>query len=167
MKADYATLAGRISEWLSDLAQLVDRAESLLEKAQRTGDDGYLDGLALNLHGFYAGVEHMFEDIARTLEKTLPEGAEWHRDLLLQMSSKVSSIRPAVITKETRHCLDEYRGFRHVVRNVYTFNLKPARLAELTTQLRDCYQKLKRDLNDFAGFLQTLSQGSDEDKPSS
>lgn len=158
MKTDYAALAGRICEWLSDLARLVGRAESLLQKAQHTGDDGYLDGVALNLHGFYAGVEHMFEDIARTLEKSMPEGAEWHRDLLLQMSAKVSHIRPAVISQETRYCLDEYRGFRHVVRNVYTFNLKPARFAELTTQLQDCYQRLKRDLNDFAGFLQTLSQ---------
>lgn len=91
MKADYAALAGRISEWLSDLTQLVDRAESLLEKAQRTSDDGYLDGVALNLHGFYAGVEHMFEDIARTLEKILPEGTEWYRDLLLQIDLVIST----------------------------------------------------------------------------
>ncbi|MFH1146290.1 MAG: hypothetical protein V1736_01115 [Pseudomonadota bacterium] len=162
MKTDYVALAGRISEWLLDLARLVDRAESLLDKGQRTGDDGYLDGVALNLHGFYAGVEHMFEDIARILEKSVPEGAEWHRDLLLQMSAKVSNIRPAVISRQTRYCLDEYRGFRHVVRNVYTFNLKPARLTELTKQLRDCYEGLNRDINDFAGFLQTLSQDSDD-----
>jgi len=146
-----------------DLERLVARAETLLDKAQGSGDDGYLDGVALNLHGFYAGVERVFEDIARTLEKTMPEGAEWHRDLLMQMSSKVNGIRPEVIRRETRYCLDEFRGFRHVVRNVYTFNLRPARLKELTTQLRGCYEALRRDLGGFIDFLESLSSDTGEE----
>lgn len=158
MRADTIALAGRISQWLLDLQRLVDRAESLLDKARDSGDDGYLDGVALNLHGFYAGVERVLEDIARTLEKTMPEGAEWHRDLLMQMSSKFNGIRPEVIRRETRYCLDEFRGFRHVVRNVYTFNLRPARLQELTKQLRGCFNALKRDLDEFKSFLEALSR---------
>jgi hypothetical protein len=63
MRAESAALAGRISQWLLDLERLVGRAESLLDKAQGSGDDDYLDGVALNLHGFYAGVERVFEDI--------------------------------------------------------------------------------------------------------
>lgn len=53
----YSVLAGRIHEALSDLERVVHRAEELLNKAQQHNDDGYLDGVALNLHGFYAGVE--------------------------------------------------------------------------------------------------------------
>jgi len=158
MNTDYAALAGRIRQWLLDLEHLVSRAELLLGKAQRSGDDGYLDGVALNLHGFYAGVERIFEDITRTLEKAMPGGPEWHRDLLVQMSAGVNAIRPPVITQETRYCLDEYRGFRHVVRNVYTFNLRPARLKELSMQLRDCYRSVEQDLQTFAGFLEQLAQ---------
>jgi hypothetical protein len=160
MRADNAALAGRLSQWIIDLERLVVRAETLLDKAQGSGDDGYLDGVALNLHGFYAGVERVFEDIARTLEKTIPEGAEWHRDLLMQMSSKFSGIRPEVIRRETRYCLDEFRGFRHVVRNVYTFNLRPIRLQELTKQLRGCFAALKQDLGEFITFLEALSGDS-------
>ncbi len=157
MSAEYATLAGRIRQSLLDLERVVDRAELLMDKAGRSGDDGYLDGVALNLHGFYAGVERIFEDIARTVEQAVPDGPDWHQDLLLQMSAEVSTIRPPVIGQETRHCLDEYRGFRHVVRNVYTFSLRPARLQELAANLRACYRAVETDLQTFAAFLEELA----------
>lgn len=50
----YAALAGRVRQSVTELARVVDRAEELMRKAQHSGDDGYLDGVALNLHGFYA-----------------------------------------------------------------------------------------------------------------
>jgi hypothetical protein len=157
MKTAYIALIGRINRVLQDLERVVSRAESLMDKAQRTGDDGYLDGVALNLHGFYAGVEKIFEDVARTMEKTIPDGSGWHQDLLLQMAAEISPIRPPVISEETRDCLDDYRGFRHVVRNVYTFNLQMSRLQELTKGLRRCYVAVTRDLDDFMEFLRELS----------
>jgi hypothetical protein len=42
------------------------------------------------------------------------------------MAVEIELVRPAVISKETRNTLDEYRGFRHIVRNVYSFNLSAA-----------------------------------------
>lgn len=157
MSTPYVALSGRIRQSLVDLNRLVQRAGELWQKAEATGDDGYLDGVALNLHGFYAGIERIFEDIARTVDGAAPTGSDWHRDLLLQMSSPIDAVRPAVIRSETRYCLDEYLGFRHVVRNVYTFNLRPARIQELAASLPDCYQAVVRDLHDFALFLQDLT----------
>jgi hypothetical protein len=157
----YATLAGRIRQSMLDLERVVVRARSLMDKAQTSGDDDYLDGVALNLHGFYAGVERIFEDIARTMEKTVPDGPEWHQDLLLQMSAEIATIRPPVISQETRLCLEEYRGFRHVVRNVYTFNLRSARLLELVGGLQDCYQLVVCDLEDLAQLLEQLSTATE------
>ena len=90
------------------------------------------------------------------MERSIPKGVEWHQDLLLQMSAEISSIRPPVVTMDTRDCLDEYRGFRHVVRNVYTFHLRPARLQELTTRLRSCYESVEHDLSDFILFLEKI-----------
>lgn len=164
MKTVYIALIGRIKRILKDLERVVDRAESLMDKAKLTGDDGYLDGVALNLHGFYAGVEKIFEDIARTLEKNIPDGSGWHQDLLLQMTAEISPIRPPVISEETRDCLDEYRGFRHVVRNVYTFNLQMSRLQELTKGLQNCYVAITRDLDDFMEFLKELSVENNDNK---
>ena len=46
-------------------------------------------------------------------------GKQWHRDLLIQMSLDISQTRPKIISQETVTNLDEYRRFRHVVRNVY------------------------------------------------
>ncbi|OQY56042.1 MAG: hypothetical protein B6245_18865 [Desulfobacteraceae bacterium 4572_88] len=158
MNPSHKALGGRISQALLDLDQVVSRTEFLMNKARQTGDDGYLDGVALNLHSFYTGVERILEDIARTMEKSIPSGANWHQALLLQMSASMNSVRPAVISRETRYCLDEYRGFRHVVRNVYTFNLKSSRLQELTEQLRECCQSVQSDLEKFMNFLEQLAK---------
>lgn len=157
MRSDYTALATRIRQSLSDVERVVTRAELLLDQAQRSHDDGYFDGIALNLHGFYGGVERILEDIARTAEKSLPTGSEWHRDLLLQMADEVTAIRPAVISPDTRRCLDEYRGFRHLVRNVYTFNLRPSRLRELTEDLRPCFQAVQANLTTFMQFLDQIA----------
>lgn len=157
MNGEYAALGNRTEQKLDDVERVVARAEQLLKQAQVNGDDGYLDGVALNLHGFYAGVESIFEDIARNIDGAIPDGPDWHRALLLQMSGKTQGIRPSVIRYETRVCLDEYRRFRHIVRNVYTFNLRPSRLQELTEELRACFEDIKEDLALFALFLDELA----------
>jgi hypothetical protein len=154
VNSEYTALAGRIRQSLLDLKRVVDRADLLLSQALQKDDNGYLDGVALNLHGFYTGVERIFEDIARSVDQAIPGGPEWHRDLLLQMADELASVRPAVITPETRYCLDEYRGFRHLVRNVYTFNLRPSRLRELAEELKSCYQAVEANLHDFMGILE-------------
>lgn len=145
MNEEYAAVAGRIREELLELKRVVDRAEMLMAKAQRTGDDGYLDGVALNLHGFYAGIERILISIAREVDGCVSSGSDWHRDLLIQMSAEVAGVRPGVISRDTRYCLDEYRGFRHVVRHVYTFKLRPSRLQELVTGLGACYIAVSRE----------------------
>ncbi len=151
-------LAARIRTELGDIEQVVARTQHLLEKAQQRDDDDYLDGVALNLHGFYAGAEHLFEEIAREIDGSIPGSADWHRALLIQMSSAITERRPAIIGRDTRHCLDTYRGFRHVVRNIYTFNLDPGRLQELANALPHCYVSLARDLRCFCDFLEQVDR---------
>lgn len=154
--SDYSTLASRIRTSLLDVKKAVNRSLELSRKARVTSDDDYWDGVALNLHGFYTGVEHILEDIARTLENSLPSGSGWHADLLTQMSGEIEGVRPAVISRETRNRLDEFRGLRHVVRNVYAFNLRPARLNELITDLPACYESVQGELLEFAKFLESV-----------
>lgn len=151
-----AALAARMGEYLRELERVVERAASLAEKAQNTGDEEYWDGVALNLHSFYSGVERIFEDIARTIDEAIPSSPEWHRALLLQMSAELPGRRPAVITQDTRYCLEDYRGFRHVVRNVYAFNFRPARLKELMNGLHPCFANIQVDLTAFIAFLKSL-----------
>jgi hypothetical protein len=162
MNGEYAALAARVRASLGDVERVVARAETLSRRAQTTGDDGFWDGVALNLHGFYAGIEQVFEDIARTLEAAIPPGPNWSRGLLLQMSADITRVRPAVLSGATRQCLDEYRSFRHIVRNVYTFNLRPARLQELVAGLHACQSAITADLTAFAAFLDSTARSSDE-----
>jgi predicted nucleotidyltransferase len=152
-----AALTARIRGELAEVSQAVDRAERLLSKSKASGDTDYLDGVALNLHSFYTGVEKIFEQIARVVDGGMPAGSDWHQQLLMQMTVELPQRRPAVIRRETRDCLDEYRRFRHTVRNLYTFNLRPARLQDLTTELRLCFQNLLLDIEQFCAFLERLS----------
>ncbi|MFO7876849.1 MAG: hypothetical protein R6U55_09755 [Desulfovermiculus sp.] len=149
----YRALAGRIGQLVQDIQRVVQRVELLHNKAQQTGDNAYQDGVALNLHNFYTGVEAVFEDIGRTIDNALPTGGNWHQELLQQMAAQLEDLRPAVISQETRTCLDEYRAFRHLVRNVYTFNLRPSRVAELAVSVQECFGLIASDLEEFVLFL--------------
>ena len=58
----------------------------------------------------------------------MPQGANWHQLLLQQMTTEVTNIRPAVISQDSCQTLEAYRGLRHVVRNIYAFQLDAERL---------------------------------------
>lgn len=152
----YAPLSGQIRQDLDELEYLVTQTTRLVQKALATGDDDYLGTVALNLHSFYTGAERIFEGIAKEVDKFMPSGSDWHLRLLRQMSAEIRGIRPPIITPETRNNLDEYRGFRHVLRNVYTFNLRPDRIQELANNLPVCYAALNEDLSAFIEFLEGI-----------
>ncbi len=132
-----AILAARIRIDLPELAFLVERARQGWNKAKTLNDDYYLDGVALNLHGFYSGLEKIFEKIAATVDGSVPNAANWHQELLSQMSMEIPEVRPAVISQELRDMLEDYRGFRHVVRNVYTHLLNPEKIELPSTNPRN------------------------------
>ena len=92
MSDKYVALASRIEQTLINMDSVVSRAEVQMRKAPITNDDSYVDSAALNVHGFYVGVERTLEDIAQTMSESLPSGSYWHQKLLLQMSSDSSPI---------------------------------------------------------------------------
>ena len=108
MTAIYEALADRIHSELSDLDRVVNRVLHAWQKTERnlTDQDVFLDSVALNLHGFYSGLERLFELIARHIDQSLPFGETWHRDLLRLMSREVADIRPAVISQNNAFELD-------------------------------------------------------------
>jgi hypothetical protein len=89
-------LAGRIRIELSELERLVQRTEEGWRRAQRSADDHYLDGVALNLHGFYNGLERIFERIAAVVDGSKPAGDAWHQALLHQMNQDYNHERTTV-----------------------------------------------------------------------
>ncbi len=155
----YRVLAERLRAELQALQRIVTRAESavVLARKRPAEQDYFLGSAALDLHAFYTDVERMLELIASDLDESRPTTPHWHRDLLAQMSVAIPDIRPAVLRPETSAALIEFLEFRHVVRNVYTFNLRPDRVAELVNGLRPTYRLVASDLLGLAGLLDAIS----------
>lgn len=152
-------LARRIRGELADLDRAVKRVGRAWDKVQSAGPDAdlYLDSVALSLHGFYSGLERLFELIARHLGGDLPSGPSWHEQLLVSMTEEVEDHRPAVVSTASGEYLDEYRRFRHLVRNVYATNLLPERVASLVEGLPGAWAQIRAELSVFADFLDAAS----------
>ena len=155
----YRLLAARILTELRSLERSVDQAEGALARAeQQPADQSYFAAaMAFELHSFYAGLERLFEVIGSDVEQSRPSGATWHRELLAQMALPITDVRPAVIQAETQAALLEYLEFRHVVRHMYTFDLRIDRVMELERGLRPTFDLARRDLMRFAEFLDGLA----------
>lgn len=157
MKRAYRAIAGRIRTELSELIRIVERTSRIWQHATTSADDYYVDAAALNLHGFYASLERLFEVVADGVDQTKPSGPHWHDELLRQMATEIPDTRPAVLSPQARDRLDRYRGFRHVVRNVYTFSLDPEQIEVLIRKLPATMEQIHRELQAFADFLELLA----------
>jgi hypothetical protein len=160
----YEELVDRMRGEVPDLDRVVQRALRAWTQAQMAPEEQvYLDSIALNLHGFYSGLERLFELIARHVDQSLPAGKTWHRDLLQQMAHDLLDVRPAVVDEDSALVLDEFRRFRHLVRNVYTMNLVPEKMAGLMSVLPGLWSKVRAELLAFAVFLERLARADQKD----
>ena len=159
----YHLLARRIRAEINEVERTVRRAERAWQGAGsiQADQDMYVDSAALNLHSFYSGLERLFEFIAHQLDGGPPKGEAWHRELLRQMTMEVTGMRPLVISTETAERLDEYRRFRHVIRNVYAEHLDPERVGKLVKGLAELWERIKSELTQFAGFLESVNRADD------
>jgi len=151
-------LADRIRSELAELEFVIGRIEDGWQHSIKSADDYYLDSVALNLHGFYSGLERIFEIIASNIDAKKPSGENWHQQLLNQMAGEIPSVRPAVISTDACRHLNEYRGFRHIVRNVYTFKFDPSKIERLVVQAPNLFSEIRKELLAFADFLEEASQ---------
>jgi hypothetical protein len=147
-------IADRIRSELIEIESLVDRVVSAWQLGLNSEDDFYLDSVALNLHGFYSGLERIFEFIATNIDANKPTGENWHQQLLDQMANEIRSVRPAVISEDIYVQLNEFRGFRHIVRNVYTFRFDRNKIEKLVKRVPAMYADIKQELLAFADFLE-------------
>lgn len=149
-------LIARIRQELDEIRIVLKRMNDGWEKARRSNDDFYIDGVALNLHGFYIGSERIFTNIAELVDGDLPRGESWHLLLLQQMMAEIPEVRPPVISTETGTKLDEYRRFRHMIRNVYTHNFDPVKIGKLVADAFPLFEQLKAEVFAFTDFLEMV-----------
>lgn len=147
-----------VTEWIN--------VRAAAEKAQAAYAEGgayHVDAAALSLHGFYSGTERILEWIARQIDGALPQGPAWHRELLEQMMLDVPGVRPSVLQKDTVKQLEAYLGFRHVVRNLYTWELDTTKVERLIKHLPHTLQAVETDLEMFSRFLAAASHADEQD----
>jgi hypothetical protein len=149
-----AVLASRILNEVSSLGSVVARVENAWKKAAANNDEFYFDSVALNIHSFYSGLERVFEKIASAVDSSQPQGINWHKELLNQMALEIPNVRPAVISEKTCKQLDNYRGFRHVVRNVYSYHINPDKMKPLAKGIRLTFKQVEKELTAFSRFIQ-------------
>jgi uncharacterized protein YutE (UPF0331/DUF86 family) len=112
------------------------------------GDWGALSAVSLGIHNVYNGIEDILLSIARDIDGAVPTGATMHQDILDQMAADVAGTRPALFGEVLYESLTELKGFRHLVRHRYGFDLKADKVIE----------NLQRLQNVFPGFLDSVVQ---------
>ncbi len=134
---------------IGQIDQLLRSFAGLLTSVQEnTPDLVQMTALASVLHSFYNGLENMFLSIAKGVDEAVPTGAQWHRDLLIQMT-KATSNRGPVLTDELARQLAGYLGFRHFYRHAYSFFLEWSEVEKLVTPLEKVWDQVKAELELF------------------
>ena len=118
----------------------------------------YEESLALKIHNFYTGCERIFQKIADDINGGIPMSLDWHKRLLRSMSLEIEDIRPPVISKTTAKSLGDYLAFRHVVRNIYGFEIDSERLQVLIEWIYGVHRKFRKEVERFIGFLRKMAK---------
>jgi len=148
------TLNAEIQFLLSRVDELERKLINEISKGTETESGIIVKGYYLS--GIYACFEDIFSKIAQVFENRIDNPASWHRDLLRRMIIDVEGIRSHVISKESFLLLDELRGFRHVFRSSYMFELDPERLNLLLSKWNRDKNHVVRDIRIFCDFLQKI-----------
>ena len=159
MMAHYQILAQRIQMEIEELERTYLAVLRHWKAAYSAGSDqdAYLNSVALNLHSLYSGWERIFELIAIEIDGGALGGEAWHAELVKQMTLDLPGTRPPVIRKDTAAQLDEYRKFRHRIRNIYATGLDPVRMQPLVEALSTAWFDLRDQLTAFCQLLNDLA----------
>ncbi|NJL48860.1 MAG: hypothetical protein HC929_17045 [Leptolyngbyaceae cyanobacterium SM2_5_2] len=152
-------LAADIEMELSCLERLelsIDQVNAAIAQEPQRSELFY-ENLALKLHNFYTSCEKILQLIATELNGGLLAGSDWHKRLLDRMATEREG-RPAVLRSATAAALREFLGFRHVVRNLYGYELDSERVARLVEKYPHVWQHTAQDYRTFVACLQALAR---------
>ena len=109
--------------------------------------------VARHLFDFYKGLENIFQRIAQEIDRTLPSGEEWHKDLIQQMAES-RTVRPSVLSQETSTELQNLRGFRHVFIYIYADELDYEQVLTNAERVGTVFPKVSAELDVFITWLE-------------
>jgi hypothetical protein len=146
-------LRGLIETEIKMLDQVLAHNNELLRR-MGTGEPDWIrtQALAVQIHSFYMGVENIFKRISKEMEIELPDGKDWHIQLLNLMHRE--DFHGGVITEKLRLRLLEYLGFRHMMHHTYAFDLNWVKMKELSYRMDETFAELKNSLIEFTTRLE-------------
>lgn len=148
LRAEIRSDRKALSRWLDDLAALRLHSDS---------DQGTLAQAAWALHHAYSGIEAILERTMRAIEGSLPEGRDFHKEILDAAALTIEGVREPLLSQTTVTALHELRAFRHFVRHAYAVELDPERLGDLQQRAAALRPDLEQDLDRLDDWLQGLA----------
>ena len=136
---------GNLPERIAVELENIDKVLSQLSKGINSPrlSDLELAGVAALVHNFYNGIENILKQAVRLRKHKVPQGPNWHRDLLvLAVSSKI-------VSRKTCEALKPYLAFRHFFSHSYAFDLDQERIFPLVRDIQKIYAQFRRDLEKF------------------
>jgi hypothetical protein len=154
-----ARVAARVREEVARLHQVVAGLDEALQRwgpeAQERIHVHWVGGL---LHDFYTGIEKAFSEVSPELNGVDSAAEGWHRALLHTMTLDLPGFRPAVIRRELEPRLLELLKFRHIYRNLYSFELRWERVRGLAVEALGLWPDVAHDLTSFADALDAMAR---------
>ena len=153
----FARLSPKLERARTELAEL-QKYSGKHHDALLAGDWGATSAISLGVHNIYNGIEDILLSLARDIDDDVPGGTTMYQDLLDQMVAGIDGIRPPVLDANLYESLSELKGFRHLVRHRYGFDLKP-------DKVRDNLERVAVALPAFIEAVCSLEQVLLEEKP--
>jgi hypothetical protein len=102
-------------------------------------------------------------NLANDVDGYVPTGETAHQDRLDQMSAAIDGKRPALLDSELYGLLVELKGFRHVVRHRYGFDLDLSKVDENLARVRIAFPAF---VEAVSGLERVMTAEKDEEEPS-
>lgn len=129
------------------------------EKTKRLGanldNESLVDSVAYRLHNLYGAYEDLFKMVAKFFDNQIEDSSRYHIEISKRMMIDIEGVRPSLISHEAYIYLDELRGFRHMFRHAYAYELDPDRikmLSEKSLELKhvfhNCLESFKKKLQE-------------------
>lgn len=158
MKEKLKLLIAAVRRQLDKMNQSASELHSYLNSGidLENPDNAQKGAIGYYLHNLYNGAENIFFLIAKTFENNI-DPDQGHRSMLTQMSLEIQDIRPRVIDEELATLLDDFRGFRHVFRHTYSFELDWSREKLVVDKLP---RTIKLFNDQLEGFIEKLEKSA-------
>ena len=149
-------LTQRINDELDKIDGTLERIQRGLEKIDVLPVEAreFIENtIATDLADIYRGIENIFLRIAREVDRHVPSGSQWHKNLLAQMTAQRPERSP-VISENTFPQLEELLEFRHKVNNIYGKELRYEKTLPHAKSIGALFADFSQDLKMFTDSLE-------------